>query len=45
VLFLASDVFVALHRFVSPRFTWKMAGIPLYYGAQLLLAAAAGELR
>ncbi len=37
-LFLASDVFVALHRFTTPRFSWKVLAVPLYYGAQLVFA-------
>jgi uncharacterized membrane protein YhhN len=38
-LFCASDVFVARERFVSPGLVNRVAGIPLYFYAQLLLAA------
>ena len=36
VLFFASDLSVALERFVQPRFLNKLWGLPLYYGAHLL---------
>jgi uncharacterized membrane protein YhhN len=42
VLFLLSDVFVALYRFTTPRLRWKLFGVPLYYAAQLVFAASAG---
>jgi uncharacterized membrane protein YhhN len=40
--FYASDLAVARQRFVAESFTNKLWGLPLYYGAQLLLAATAG---
>jgi uncharacterized membrane protein YhhN len=39
VMFCASDVFVARERFVSPSPVNRVVGIPLYFGAQLLLAS------
>jgi uncharacterized membrane protein YhhN len=36
VLFFASDLSVALERFVKARFLNKLWGLPLYYAAQLL---------
>ena len=38
VLFFASDLSVALERFVSARFLNKLWGLPLYYAAQQLFA-------
>lgn len=38
VLFYLSDLFVARDRFVSPGFVNTLAGLPLYYLAQVLLA-------
>ena len=38
VLFFASDIAVARHRFVGPTFTDKAWGLPAYYAAQLLIA-------
>ncbi|MBI4617811.1 MAG: lysoplasmalogenase [Planctomycetes bacterium] len=40
--FYLSDLSVARDRFVSPGPANKLWGLPLYYGAQLLLAASAG---
>ena len=37
--FVASDLFVARDRFVSPAFANRLLGLPLYYAAQMLLAA------
>lgn len=37
--FYLSDLAVARQRFVTPSFTNRLVGLPLYYGAQLLLAA------
>lgn len=37
--FTASDISVARDRFVRPAFPNRAWGLPLYYGAQLLLAA------
>jgi uncharacterized membrane protein YhhN len=39
--FYASDLAVARQRFVAESFTNKLWGLPLYYGAQLLLASTA----
>jgi len=40
--FAVSDVAVARDRFVAHGFSNRLWGLPLYYAAQLLLAAAAG---
>ena len=42
VLFYLSDLFVARDRFVSPGFVNALAGLPLYYLAQVLLALSTG---
>ncbi len=42
LMFVASDVAVARDNFVATGFTNRLWGLPLYYGAQLLLAWAAG---
>lgn len=42
LMFISSDVAVARDNFVSPGFTNRLWGLPLYYGGQLLLAWAAG---
>ncbi len=39
VLFYLSDLAVARDRFVAPGFDNRLWGLPLYYGAQLVLAA------
>jgi uncharacterized membrane protein YhhN len=44
-LFYASDLTVARDRFVRPAFANRLIGLPLYYGAQVLLALAAGFSR
>ena len=41
-LFLASDAFVALHRFTKPIFAFKVLAAPLYYGAQIVFATSVG---
>lgn len=38
VAFYVSDISVAIDRFVRPAFVNRLWGLPLYYGAQLLLA-------
>ena len=38
IAFFGSDLAVARERFVEKSFTNKLWGLPLYYGAQLLLA-------
>jgi uncharacterized membrane protein YhhN len=39
ICFYLSDLHVARHRFVSQTFWNKSWGLPLYYGAQLILAS------
>ena len=39
VAFYVSDLAVARHRFVAKTFWNKTWGLPLYYGAQLVLAS------
>jgi uncharacterized membrane protein YhhN len=34
--FAISDISVAMDRFVKPDFFWRLWGLPLYYGAQVL---------
>lgn len=41
-LFYISDFFVARDRFVSQTFINRLAGLPLYYGGQFLLAFSIG---
>jgi uncharacterized membrane protein YhhN len=40
--FYASDLAVARQRFVAPAFSNKLWGLPLYFAAQLALAASVG---
>lgn len=42
VAFFVSDITVALDRFVQERFVHRLVGLPLYFGAQVLLAASVG---
>ena len=42
VAFFISDITVALERFVGSRFVNRLLGLPLYYGAQVLLALSIG---
>ena len=44
VLFYASDLFVARHRFVAPGLVNRAVGLPLYYAGQLLIAWSAGAV-
>jgi uncharacterized membrane protein YhhN len=44
LLFYFSDVFVARDRFVKKAFSNRLAGLPLYYGGQFLLALSLGVL-
>jgi hypothetical protein len=37
-LFYLSDISIARDRFIEPSFTNRLWGLPLYYGAQILLA-------
>ena len=41
--FYASDLAVALDRFVNPRFKQAYWGLPLYYAGQFLLAFSVAE--
>jgi uncharacterized membrane protein YhhN len=43
LLFYASDLAVARQRFVTPALANKLWGLPLYYGAQLVLAWTAAR--
>lgn len=40
--FFLSDITVALDRFVEERWRNRLVGLPLYYGAQVLLALSVG---
>jgi uncharacterized membrane protein YhhN len=42
VAFFASDLFVAKDRFVDGAFSNRVIGLPLYYGAQFMLAFSVG---
>jgi len=42
VVFFVSDIFVARDRFITPGFANSLLGLPLYYGAQLMLAYSVG---
>lgn len=42
-LFYASDLCVARDRFVAPGFANGLVGLPLYYAAQMVLAATVGS--
>ena len=41
-MFLFSDLAVARDRFIAPGIRNRLWGLPLYYAAQLVLAAASG---
>jgi uncharacterized membrane protein YhhN len=45
VIFFVSDIFVAYQRFVMQSFTNRLVGLPLYYGAQFLLAFSVGLVK
>ena len=45
ICFYVSDVFVARDRFIVKEFINRLAGLPLYYGGQFLLALSVGFLR
>ena len=45
VLFYVSDIFVAHERFVTEQFYNRLVGLPLYYGAQFLLAFSVGLVK
>ena len=40
ILFAISDIFVAREQFVTQAFVNRLWGLPLYYGAQMLLASS-----
>lgn len=42
VLFYASDLLVARDRFVTPAYANRLAGLPMYYAAQVLFALSTG---
>jgi uncharacterized membrane protein YhhN len=42
VAFYVSDLSVAMHRFVEPKFVTRAWGLPLYYSAQLLFVQTLG---
>ncbi len=44
MLFAISDLFVARHRFIESALANRLIGLPLYYAAQLLLAAGLATL-
>ena len=43
--FYFSDLFVARHRFLTAEFLNRLAGLPLYYCGQFLLAFSVGWLK
>lgn len=45
VIFAISDVAVARNRFVAPGPSNKLWGLPLYYGAQIILALSVGWMQ
>lgn len=45
LLFYLSDISVARDRFIAPRFMNRLWGLPLYYGAQILLATSVAAHR
>ena len=38
VLFYCSDIFIARHQFVTRQYLNRLAGLPLYYAAQFMIA-------
>ncbi|PKL19284.1 MAG: lysoplasmalogenase [Spirochaetae bacterium HGW-Spirochaetae-5] len=42
LIFYASDIFVARHRFVKKEFLNRAIGLPMYYTAQFMLALSTG---
>lgn len=44
ILFYASDIFVARHRFFQKEFLNRAIGLPLYYTAQFMIAFSTGYL-
>ncbi len=43
IMFFLSDLSVAQDRFIRRRFVTKLWGLPMYYGAQLVLASSIGH--
>ena len=44
ICFYLSDVFVARNKFIKDEYINRLVGLPLYYGAQFLLAFSVGML-
>jgi uncharacterized membrane protein YhhN len=44
LFFYVSDLFVARHRFVQAAFANRLAGLPLYYAGQFMLALSIGQI-
>ncbi len=42
ILFYVSDIFVARHRFVKKEYLNRLAGLPMYYAAQFMIAYSIG---
>lgn len=42
ILFYVSDIFVARHRFVKKEYLNRLAGLPMYYTAQFMIAYSIG---
>ncbi|MBA4396999.1 MAG: lysoplasmalogenase [Syntrophus sp. (in: bacteria)] len=42
ILFYISDIFVARHRFVKKEYLNRLAGLPMYYTAQFMIACSIG---
>ncbi|PKN60102.1 MAG: lysoplasmalogenase [Deltaproteobacteria bacterium HGW-Deltaproteobacteria-11] len=42
ILFYLSDIFVARHRFVKKEYINRLAGLPMYYAAQFMIACSIG---
>ena len=42
--FYISDLFVARDRFLETGFSYRLIGLPLYYGGQFLLAFSIGQI-
>jgi uncharacterized membrane protein YhhN len=42
ILFYISDLFIARHRFVRKEFINRLAGLPMYYAAQFMIAYSIG---
>jgi uncharacterized membrane protein YhhN len=42
ILFYLSDIFIARHRFVKQEYINRLAGLPMYYTAQFMIACSIG---